>query len=818
MSTITLYKHCKIEDERNLVVDNISTYLSTLTKDTFNDMQYIKNEIEAEIKVILPQETISLNNTLDYNYCMVQNDVYGSVYYYFIKNIVWVSKNAIRLVLKLDTLNTFNGKFTFDKQTKILRQHKDRFIKNPSYTIRIDAKRDDFGTPITPGTYPYVFEYEEEIETFTDRTVSATAEVYGSPLLIAPSINQTTIVGNILKVHLEWALNPTLWKGARIEVVYSASTSVTRNIDILNEGINPTLYKNEERYLNNEKYSTNENWYLIYKGDGQESFVHTYLTKDEQFTLLVEPGTPSKTILPTDLTANTYYYIDFATQTVDNPRGDGTGEKNLVTITDGNGTNIGTATVTGRKTVIEGVVFNTAEALCYYLSGSKIVVFKQIYIKQNNGELGGWSFVGFETLATNLDSISLNSTKNYLIYEKASITKPRTDIRNGSATAVTVTPTTATINGLNQLNRYDTAEKYIKIIELPYAPIDITYDSDNDMYIVNSPNTSVANSLIKINGSIKSSMNLVGGDNILYKAIEKVDIHPTYFDTRIDAYESKLFNSEFYMPKIVYDNFAIDFKLEYVSKTASIDSTKWNVGYRVSQALGSSMLFTFNDYVCTVYNEDYNSILYINRNNQVALYDSAYIDYIKTAYNYDVKQNRFAITQNGLQTIMDTIEGAKYGGWAGAVAGAVKGIASTITTAYQTQNAMEQKMYQLSLQNTNIRDCDDLDVFNEYSNNKLKLVIYKPSEKQLTNIKDMFYYCGYNENVMGVPNTNSRIWFNFLQCIPVFKITSTSAFMNNDIKNDLIQRYNEGVTYLHNTNGTYDFEQIKENYETWLFN
>lgn len=816
MSTITLYKHCKIEEERNFIVDSISAYLTTLISDEFTNYQYIKQGLDTEIKVALSQDNIGLSNTLDFNYCKVSNDNLGNDYYYFVRNILWTSKNTIKLVLRLDTLNTFNGNYSLDKQTKILRQHEDRFEHPKAYEVNENIGRDNFGIPITPGQYPYVYEYDEETEMVIDRTITPEIKVIGSTLMIQPQIKTVNIVGNKVKIHLEWASNPSLWKSVELKLKYSASTNIVRKINKISEGILPTLYKKEENYLNNEKYENNENWYLVYRSVGGDGLVRTFLTKDETFNVLYQNATPSKTILPEDLIADTFYYLDFATQTKDNPNGNGTGEKNNIEVKTEDGTLIAAATVPGRKATVGGVIVNIAEVICYRLNVNKITVFKQVYYKANNDDNGGWKYLTNIAVGSNYDKITLNSVENYLIYEKSSLTKARSEIRNGTATSVSTTPVTKEIIGFNQLNRYDTTKKYIKIIEIPYAPIDIDFDEQNNYYIINSSNTSVIDNEIEINGEISSQINLTGGENVLSKAKEIVDIHPTAYDVRNDKLESKMFNSEFYMPKIVYDNFTIDFKLEFVNET--IDSEKWSVGFRVSQALGNSMLFTFNDYVCEAYEQDYNSILYINRNNQCALYDSAYIDYIKTGYNYDVKQQYLTIAQSGYDTIMNTIEGAKYGGWAGAIAGAVKGIASTITTASQQKMAQQQKLFQLSMQSVNIRDCDDLDVFNEYSNNKLKLVIYKPSEKQMNDIKDLFYYFGYNQNVMGKPNTNSRTWFNFVQCNPVFEKKSTSAFLNIDIKNDIIERYNNGVTIMHNVNGEYDFDQVKENYETWLFN
>lgn len=58
MSTIKLYRNCKILEEKNLQIEDIHQYLATFSGgDTkvFNDAQYIKQGLDTEVKVTLDQ-------------------------------------------------------------------------------------------------------------------------------------------------------------------------------------------------------------------------------------------------------------------------------------------------------------------------------------------------------------------------------------------------------------------------------------------------------------------------------------------------------------------------------------------------------------------------------------------------------------------------------------------------------------------------------------------------------------------------------------------------------------------------------------------
>ena len=150
MSTIKIYK-TNITPDRNALVDNLSTYLSSLTPAYSNDtFQYIQLSTDISIKVELDQEmqVQEIGNYVD----LFQDNKH---FYFFILKSNWKSTKTIELSLSIDSVNTFKDDFTFNKKTNIIRQHKDRIKENvkvlsdtASTTVQLGAS--DTGSIFVP--------------------------------------------------------------------------------------------------------------------------------------------------------------------------------------------------------------------------------------------------------------------------------------------------------------------------------------------------------------------------------------------------------------------------------------------------------------------------------------------------------------------------------------------------------------------------------------------------------------------------------------------------------------------------------------------
>ena len=125
MATSKIYIYdTKITPERNALVDDIETYLGTLTPKYSNtSFQYLKLALDMTVTIEATQDHILLHNCG--NYVKIVQD--NKTWYYFLINLEWKSTKAIQLKLSIDSINTFSSDLVWSDKTNILRSHKDRY-------------------------------------------------------------------------------------------------------------------------------------------------------------------------------------------------------------------------------------------------------------------------------------------------------------------------------------------------------------------------------------------------------------------------------------------------------------------------------------------------------------------------------------------------------------------------------------------------------------------------------------------------------------------------------------------------------------------
>ena len=162
----------------NCVVDNIATYLTGTATSviTYDDVMYQKIELDMEIKLPMSQ---SLVERPSFNYVSILNQDGQRPFYFFVRDVQWLSQQGIKVLLSMDTLNTFQDLLVFSNNTKITRQHKDRF-----YQEYYDTQRPQLAT----------------------RKIDLPSEITG---LTKYRTNSTTVSGNTnLKWYLVYANDP----------------------------------------------------------------------------------------------------------------------------------------------------------------------------------------------------------------------------------------------------------------------------------------------------------------------------------------------------------------------------------------------------------------------------------------------------------------------------------------------------------------------------------------------------------------------------------------------------------------------------------
>lgn len=317
-ATVHIYKSAKILDEKNFIVDELESYLSTLTDTLTYSINYFKfDKLEPTLKLQLSQEITEMIGANDYNYISIWNDPSFLVnpptrpYYYFITNKIWKSENCVEFELKLDTLNTFqwNTDYVVSKRTKVLREHRDRFkyitpteLKAQGF-IDINVKwkyidADLYYGEITLNPNPDLvglLTYEINVDTGNeDDEVITSLDTSNGSLYI--KINSTT-------------------QGVRscyytVYATYPNNKLFVKVVDPIPEGINPILYKGKEEDIIQE---IDTSWNLIYKNqqdpspDNLVNPVECYTCPDTP--LKAQAVSSSRDITYSALTDGLYYFI-----------------------------------------------------------------------------------------------------------------------------------------------------------------------------------------------------------------------------------------------------------------------------------------------------------------------------------------------------------------------------------------------------------------------------------------------------------------------------------------------------------------------------
>lgn len=810
-----------LQEDKNWVVDDIEEMLSHYLLLTYNNFQRQKNKLALTIKVDMSQAdivnglTIGSAQTLRYiRYCKIKNSDDDTPFYYFVTDMNVKSMKSVQLVLVMDTLNTCMTsvagyrQLQFDNKTNVSRQHIDRYWKN--------------------------------------------------------------------------------WKIEGTDKDY-----YLRYISNIGNDINPTLYRmNLEKkvldYLQPGDIGKNS-WYLVYRTDfnpddvekaKQGNPIDCYLINDDKLKYQEATGSYSLSIDEFKSNKGVFNTLGFVksegntgTFSIDGVSYDMSNYDYIYIRIQGEGG-------TEMFRIIAGSGTNTQTAIP--VNSSSNIIFS-----------GDWSKGHF------VDTTFSTTTNKY---EPSNVYEAMYKIQNSNKILNIASFGEGYTIGFKELDRTDS--RLVKVICIPYSPMSYTIDS-------NGVFTPSADWVLGTDYDIKNHMIHIIDLNKVLKCdlttnLPNNDIGATYSDllhpiyhgditltqTRLND-ESQLYHSEFYMKKYFYDNFQYTVKLENVIYSPAVwKRVNFNniyLDYQVSNGIKSAFMFTIKhpDQATRIKyeQEDYERLIYVNRNNEVSTYDNAYLNYIRTGYNYDVKNKnrnqRLALLgmftgfsgsllsagttgailgskkqeyQNALATqnqyiedtllndidiskprtytrtaqdvAMSNMVASARAGWSASKTSAlatgvglgmnvVNNVVSGIANISAQEQQLQQNLKQASMQATTVENADDLDLLKAYNGNKLNVAVYHPEQNMELLLKDLFYYTGIKVSYQGIPTHNSRVWFDFLQCSPVWKCTFT---WDNAIISDLNSKFATGVTYFHKKNNKYDFDQELENWETWLLN
>lgn len=598
-------------------------------------------------------------------------------------------------------------------------------------------------------------------------------------------------------------------------------------IDIETEGLNPTLYKTNESDLKSESFK-DFSWYIIYMNSNDIS-PNEYNQVNPVKTIIA----PAHDISVRDNLTSFSLPMDGRTYIISTylNNANGIGTINNIPIYNERIEDMNTAGIDFQE-------YSNAKEIFKYMaitpSGGNysINVYNDYYDENGSriAHLAGQSVTATTLTASGLPgTIKAIATNGNIIAPKYI---PNYTIRSN---------TEGQINGVDILDK--TNAKLIKIIELPYCPVEIT-EIYQDIYSFNCP-IQVEDIGFTIKGhNLEFLETYLDIKNYSFSEIpSKLRLRnvDAFGDaTRNNAYEPKLFNSELYLKKFIYDSFSIPFKFEFLDIPGSITKVSGGnlkIKEITSLAVTSKFLFDFNEMLS--FNralEDYSYILPVSRNNESTIYTSQYINYLRTGLQYDLKMKNDQEEASYIRTTLSAIGsigsvalGVASGNPAVAVGGIIASgtglagsIISTIQQENQTSNSLAQKQAQLQEQKASVQNSDDLALLKYYTNgNFAKIATYEPSEKQKNRIALLFHYCGYKAEYLGIPNLKSRLRFNYIQAD--IDISETAqAFLSNNFNNEIIDNYKgkwaEGITIMHHFRNKWNFEQDLENWESVLKN
>lgn len=720
-STVKLY-NVKFAKEQNCLLKysedgaDIAFYLSTLTPVyTYTDFQYVKHRLDIEIKLPLGQ---SFKEAPTFNYVEIKNSDDTRTFYYYINDpITWCAQNTIKLNLSMDTLNTLRDLIVFGENTRIYREHKDRFLK------------------------PLV--NDPTVAQTTRRIVDKVSENMPG---LQKFVGSDTIIGNGKKWYL----------------VYCNNQGINIGDTSTNDAINCYLIPEEDTTITGQ-------------GIGYHlTDIVPIPNSDSNNTILTTTGS----VVTFTIGGTDYSY----------------------TITDAEKLWIMTGSAVGYYIISRwNVQTNTRTVLHSNLNGANVAV----------------SF-STTTYSTAIVNMTYQNIPGYL-GDYDVLDKKVYEYSSGSSLLM---------KSINKVNR--TLSYLVKIIECPYPPIDI------NAAILDG--TLIPTYTKELNSDGMWALVLSDLSTEFYNEVETEGLG-TYYDITLPAIsdptfgtkditrESKLYHSDYYNLNFVYDSFIKNLPLENIKAEHPGIQPRVTIDYKQTNSINSNLLwkFTFHDAIWSKI-ENRENYLVCSRNNEMPIYNSSYLDYIRTGYNYDKKAKNLQTRENIFSTLL-SLGGAAASFGASAVTGgisaaagislATSAISNTVgifTNRISAQNSIDQKLAEAKATTVSVSGSDDLNLMNEYIGNKMHRFTYTISQELKGQIYELFYKTGYASNRVGVPDLYSRYDFNFIQCEPDFTTKANPIW--KDYIEDVKERFRLGVTYFHSFYDT-TFAQTQENWERW---
>ena len=874
-TSLKLWCNSKIIPSRNLKMEYLDNYLTANTNSTYNktytNIMFFKEMQSLEFDKVIDTDQLNLQDKYDYSWDYATITIYDSSNavnifkgYYFITKKTWSSTNSLKLHFVLDTINTYElsktiptastrNKYAITNRSKVLREHKDRFINTfPHYEIN-EYKVQGFlpdsfviidnviqvNFVVTKSINPHLIaDFVQKFILYCRIMTQGGQTIYANIPIESSTINKLAEDDSTITYLVNFPI-PTLyqsyyWSSSVVNylnvVIKENVANLSRIIDLQSEGVLPILYKEELGELT-QPFDTG--WYLYYKTEhelSQESSnaVECLLIPEKTIKTKLDAsiGIKTGTSFPNfQNTANLYFVWN---EDANNLRGAPRTYTDVVKIKIGNDV-IQTAWRTlqftdyNNMTIEQDVIrlqVSTTDA-----SKLNIYLYKYHYVYRN-GQLTASDRQDVNSWLNVVDIKFLNIVSGESItafFTPDMICLPSTLLTADASYSISFTSITeATIYSLENYDR--TLSTLIKIIKLPYCPTDYTYDYENETFSL-PPYFEYANGEltlsdinVKFTATIETSI-----ANPVLNAMFVQHVVATG-QSRDKSLESKMMHSDYYQIKFVYDSFSYTIPLEKVDVTKTNFTDFFRFKFIMTSTMNSKFAFMFEDIVYKYATEDYPNVLCVARNNEEVIYNSTYLNYLRTAYTYDLKAKERTEMASTIGTSLTIVGSVASVGLAvasqnpaliissviGATASITSSVINNVNTIAQQEANQESKLKQLQAQSVSVAGSDDVDIMSAYSNNRAKLCLYKVSERMYNALNDLFYYTGYATNEMKIPNMHTRYYFDFVAMNPdIVNVCNLSEEIIEDIKT----RWSNGITIMHGEYNQWNMAQDKENWE-----
>lgn len=794
MSTIRLYQ-VDFEPRDNFYIEDIESYLNTLpsTSKRFNTDKgnYLQLSMNIELKLPLTQDKQITNEA---NYAVIEQD--STRFYYFVTGARWIAKRTVSLSLTLDTIQTFYNELRWSDRTQIIREHRNRLIRLNKNTFLRNIDR------YSESMNPALIQKKREDEIY-DEIGSKWYLVYMSN----PATTQDK-TGNPMCMGL---LSNVSYK------IYNAQTSGSDVKLIINE--DEVIYVTQSGCGENAQVSGLDDTYSVVLGtvEGNETIRAVRISRKGNGALKMEalyytgdtyPYSYSrkyeKSLGSTDVTFKNIRNIARLIYSDYN-----VGIENIDKMDALKNFNVNAGTFPALSTTSYKDFDNSNSRL------NKIIELPYCPVNVTKNSDGTYTFTdcsfnyGYNILQINSDTLSRTI---------------KTDNRIQDLLYVTLTEPSATDAPNIDLES--------KLYNSEFYDYSYYYDTDKLKIRLEDISTDKLTAAFSIINATTTTMN---SD----KQFKIAPVNCGY--NEYQPYELYINSSRSTERMILNDSYADYIKNGYnydqwsnkkAQKLATINSVISGIqafggiaagiaspiaagirGARTAQKL-TGRLNTLN-YIISERDQygrdmvDPSVRAGIKVQERKVLSDiNKYIPDIDTQASELTSQ--IAAAKSSAISSLTGIGSIVLGQGISAANSAYNSYASIESNKRAFENSINSRANAPISASGSV----PVDLFDNYSGNKLTRFEYGLRDDDRTNIWKTFRFMGYSHPVQEVPDFNSRIYSNFVQCTPAFDNGTTEVY--KVFLDDIVQRFQAGVTIKHKYNDKYDLHDQYENYERFV--